>query len=211
MLDGNMDVNEDDLDNAESEGEVDQAAERLSQICKYSHKIIKKYVVNGMITLQDGPQLHKLVDQRDYRIICILEVYSQNKNEDDFLENVGLLTQVIKEQKEQEKEDGEDGDEDGDVEQVYSNDDERREGMSDVGINEGPASPQEEEMKDSFEMTIDQAINLNYLERDAGEWSIGQQKEGNRRVKMTYNVYKQGEDLKDFGNSLDRLFKKAFK
>lgn len=55
MLDGNMDVNEDDLDNAESEGEVDQAAERLSQICKYSHKIIKKYVVNGMITLQDGP------------------------------------------------------------------------------------------------------------------------------------------------------------
>lgn len=80
---------------------------------------------------------------------------------------------MIKEQKEQEKEDGEDGDEDGDVEQVYSNDDERREGMSDVGINEGPASPQEEEMKDSFEMTIDQAINLNYLERDAGEWSIG--------------------------------------
>ena len=43
-------------------------------------------------------------------------MYSQNKNEDDFLENVGLLTQVIKEQKEQEKEDGEDGEEDGDVE-----------------------------------------------------------------------------------------------
>ena len=56
-----------------------------------------------MITLQDGPQLHNLVDARDYRIICILEVYSQNKNEDDFLENLGLLTQVIKEQKEQEE------------------------------------------------------------------------------------------------------------
>lgn len=53
-----------------------------------------------MITLTDGPQLHNLVDARDYRIICILEVYSQNKNEDDFLENLGLLTQVIKEQKE---------------------------------------------------------------------------------------------------------------
>ena len=83
--------------------EKDQATARLQQICRYSHKILRKYVVNGMITLQDGPQLHNLVDARDYRIICILEVYSQNKNEDDFLENLGLLTQVIKEQKEQEE------------------------------------------------------------------------------------------------------------
>ena len=72
--------------------EVDQAAERLEQICRYSHKILRKYVTNGMITMQDGPQLHHLVEQRDYRIICILEVYSQNKKEDDFLENLGLLT-----------------------------------------------------------------------------------------------------------------------
>jgi len=106
ILDGGMDQNDDgdeyqpDLDDDEQNEEVDQAAQRLEQICRYSHKILKKYVVNGMITLQDGPQLHNLVDARDYRIICILEVYSQNKNEDDFLENLGLLTQVIKEQKE---------------------------------------------------------------------------------------------------------------
>ena len=55
-----------------------------------------------MIALCDGPKLHALVDSRDYRIICILEVYSQNKNEDDFLENLGLLTQVIKEAEEME-------------------------------------------------------------------------------------------------------------
>jgi len=40
------------------------------------------------------------VEAKDYRIICILEVYSQNKNEDDFLENLGLLSQVIREQEE---------------------------------------------------------------------------------------------------------------
>ena len=51
-----------------------------------------------MISFADGPQLHNLVEAKDYRIICILEVYSQNKNEDDFLENLGLLSQVIREQ-----------------------------------------------------------------------------------------------------------------
>ena len=42
------------------------------------------------------------MEAKDYRIICILEVYSQNKNEDDFLENLGLLSQVIREQEENE-------------------------------------------------------------------------------------------------------------
>ena len=73
------------------------AAVSIDQICRYSHKILRKYVVNGMIDLVDGPQLHNLVDARDYRIICIMEVFSQNKNEDDFLENLGLLSQVMKE------------------------------------------------------------------------------------------------------------------
>ena len=112
ILDGGMNSHDDGdeyqpgMEDDELNEEVDQAAQRLQQICRYSHKILKKYVVNGMITLQDGPQLHNLVDARDYRIICILEVYSQNKNEDDFLENLGLLTQVIKEQKELEDKEG---------------------------------------------------------------------------------------------------------
>ena len=52
------------------------ATNSIDQICKYSHKILRKYVVNGMIDLVDGPQLHNLVDARDYRIICIMEVFS---------------------------------------------------------------------------------------------------------------------------------------
>jgi len=76
MLDGGMDEYQPEIEDEEPNPEFDQAAQRLEQICRYSHKILKKYVVNGMITLQDGPQLHNLVDARDYRIICILEVYS---------------------------------------------------------------------------------------------------------------------------------------
>ena len=32
-----------------------QAEARLAQICKYSHKILRKYIVNGMISFADGP------------------------------------------------------------------------------------------------------------------------------------------------------------
>ena len=44
-----------DIEDEDDDEEVDQAAERLEKICRYSHKILKKYVVNGMINLQDGP------------------------------------------------------------------------------------------------------------------------------------------------------------
>lgn len=136
--------------------EVSQAAERLDQICKYSHKILKKYVVNGMITLQDGPQLHNLVEARDYRIICILEVYSQNKNEDDFLENLGLLTQVLKDQGElEDKENSERG--------SYS-----------AGDDEVPGADVQEDavQNDSFTLKIEEATGKGFLNLDAAKWSI---------------------------------------
>jgi hypothetical protein len=50
-----------------------------------------------MIKMADGPQFHDLVENWDYRMICILEVYTQNRNEDDFLENLGILGELIKE------------------------------------------------------------------------------------------------------------------
>ena len=33
-------------------------------------------------------------------MICILEVYTQNRNEDDFLENLGILGELLREQEE---------------------------------------------------------------------------------------------------------------
>ena len=80
---------------------VRKAEEKIVQICRYSHKILRKYVVNGMIQVSDGPEFHTMVNNRDYRILCIMEVYSQNKNEDDFLENLGLLSQVIRQEREE--------------------------------------------------------------------------------------------------------------
>ena len=80
----------------DDEQEIDHSAAYLQDIKKYSHKILRKYVVNGMISFHDGPDLHNVVSQKDIRIFRIMEVYSQNKNEDDFLENLGVLSQVIK-------------------------------------------------------------------------------------------------------------------
>jgi len=88
-----------------------------------------------------------LVDARDYRIICILEVYSQNKNEDDFLENLGLLTQVIKEQKELEEKEGDPI--------SYSGDED---------FNEMDPTTEDQVQNDSFTLTMEEATENGFIE-----------------------------------------------
>jgi hypothetical protein len=61
--------------------------------------------MTGMISYADAPAFHNLVDSKDYRMICIFEVFSQNRQEDDFLENLALIAQIIKEQEPQNSED----------------------------------------------------------------------------------------------------------
>jgi hypothetical protein len=82
---------EDDYDDAD--GEMD-----LNKVIEYQHKILRKYTMTGMISYSDAPQLHDMVDNRNYRMICIFEVLTQNRIESDFLENLGLLSQVAREQ-----------------------------------------------------------------------------------------------------------------
>ena len=38
-----------------NDDDADRAEQRLAQICRYSHKILRKYIVNGMISFADGP------------------------------------------------------------------------------------------------------------------------------------------------------------
>lgn len=58
--------------------------------------------MTGMISYSDAPCLHDMVDNRNYRMICIFEVLTQNRLESDFLENLGLIVQVNREQNEEE-------------------------------------------------------------------------------------------------------------
>jgi len=57
--------------------------------------------MTGMISYADAPAFHNLVDGKDYRMICVFEVFSLNRQEDDFLENLALIAQIIKEQEPQ--------------------------------------------------------------------------------------------------------------
>ena len=50
-----------------------------------------------MIYYADAPAFHNLVEKRDYRIICICEAFCENRSEDEFIENLALLGQIIKE------------------------------------------------------------------------------------------------------------------
>ena len=58
--------------------------------------------MTGMISYADAPAFHNLVDKQDYRIVCCFEVFSLNRSEDDFLENLALIAQIIKEQEQNE-------------------------------------------------------------------------------------------------------------
>ena len=57
--------------------------------------------MTGMISTSDAPAYHSLVENRDYRIVCIFEVFSQNRCEEDFLESLALIAQIIKAEAEQ--------------------------------------------------------------------------------------------------------------
>lgn len=61
---------------------------------EYQHKILRKYAMLGMIQYSAVPFFHCLVNNRDYKMICIFEVFALNRNEDDFLENLGILNEI---------------------------------------------------------------------------------------------------------------------
>jgi len=63
--DGDLDEEEQDDDS----GEMD-----LQKVIEYQHKILRKYTMTGMISPGDAPCLHDMVDNRNYRMICIFEV-----------------------------------------------------------------------------------------------------------------------------------------
>lgn len=56
----------------------------------------------GMVEYSDAPFFHEMVDQRDYKMISIFEVFAINRNEDDFLENLGLFAQLLMDSDEEE-------------------------------------------------------------------------------------------------------------
>ena len=51
----------------------------------------------GLIQYADAPIFHDMVDQRDYKMISIFEVFAINRNGEDFLENLGLFAQLVME------------------------------------------------------------------------------------------------------------------
>jgi hypothetical protein len=74
------------------EGDEDDYIGDIDGIMQYQHKILRKYAMLGMIKYCAVPYFHNLVTCRDYKMICIFEVFAQNRNEDDFLENLGFYS-----------------------------------------------------------------------------------------------------------------------
>lgn len=63
--------------------------------------------MRGLIKYSDSPIFHEMVDSKDYKMISIFEVFAVNRDEDDFLENLGLLAQIYLEDTDTHDNDGE--------------------------------------------------------------------------------------------------------
>ena len=91
---------EEEEENLQIEDNPDESGdnEDINSIIQYQHKILGKYTMMGLIQYADAPFFHDMVDQRDYKMISVFEVFAINRNEDDFLENLDLFKQLVMEQ-----------------------------------------------------------------------------------------------------------------
>lgn len=64
------------------------AANRFIQ---QQHRIIRKYGINGHLSLSDVAFFHNLINNGNYLIISAFEVFALNKDPKDFLENLRLI------------------------------------------------------------------------------------------------------------------------
>jgi hypothetical protein len=79
-----------DIDDHDEDIEDMEYIEDIDGIMQFQHKILRKYAMLGMIKYTAVPYFHQLVTNRDYKMICIFEVFALNRSEDDFLENLGI-------------------------------------------------------------------------------------------------------------------------
>ena len=86
---GNM-LHQVNIDDPDDEIEDMEYIEDIDGIMQFQHKILRKYAMLGMIKYTAVPYFHQLVTTRDYKMICIFEVFALNRSEDDFLENLGI-------------------------------------------------------------------------------------------------------------------------
>mmetsp|Transcript_17232 Transcript_17232/g.29017 ORF Transcript_17232/g.29017 Transcript_17232/m.29017 type:complete len:316 (-) Transcript_17232:39-986(-) len=78
----------------EEDEEEQEYIQDIDGIMIFQHKILRKYAMLGMIHYSTMPFFHQLVKIRDYKMISIFEVFAQNRNEDDFLNNLEVLDDI---------------------------------------------------------------------------------------------------------------------
>lgn len=155
--------------------------------------------MTGMISYADAPAFHNLVDNKDYRMICIFEVFSQNRQEDDFLENLALIAQIIKEQEHQNS-----------VEEVIGNHQMQSAGTQlnqrDEYLNneDQPANVSE----DIFLTEVESLGAEGLVGEDMEQWLREKYEEKDKMLNSVFNTFKQTNDRPDFVNSLNRLYQK---
>lgn len=178
----------------QQEGEEDpEYQDDLEGIIQFQHQILRKYAVQGIFKYSALPLFHTLVKNRDYKMVCIFEVFAQNRNVDDFLENLGIYQQQ-RAPENQEEEQGMDP-------QVLSQEEQLPQ-LPDANENVEP--PEEQEDPD---LAILKQVRAR-LSDEVYAYHCQKLQEGERKTLMLLKCFKSTNDEDDFVHSMKRLFNK---
>ena len=119
-------------------------------------------------------------------MICIFEVFSQNRQEDDFLENLALIAQIIKEQEQQ----------NNSVEEVTGQ------------IYDPPIEIAKPETVHPFLLEVETLGAERLIDEQMERWLRERHDEKNKMLNSVFKTFRQTGDRPDFVNSLNRLYRK---
>ncbi|CDW71526.1 UNKNOWN [Stylonychia lemnae] len=161
--------------------------EDIQSIIEYQHKILRKYCMMGMIQYADAPLFHDMVDQRDYKMISIFEVFAINRNGEDFLENLGLFAQLVMEQ----------------------------EGVEDQNqlIDQKADEVEEISQEDELDLTNPKIQVLNQVRGQLTEqefkWVVQAVNDNLKNINTIIQVFTMMKDMNDLVHSIKKLYSKS--
>jgi len=77
-----------------------------STFIEQQHRIIKRFCCNAKIPVADGAKFHQEINECNTMLIGCFEVFAMNRNEEDFLENLTVVADLLKQSNDTESPDG---------------------------------------------------------------------------------------------------------
>ena len=107
MSDETVDEEDEEYEGEESEYEGEEEEEEetaqegtedkaMDLFLEQQHRIVRRFSINAKITIADGAKFHQLINECNPFVISSFEVFALNRNEQDFLESLHIISDILK-------------------------------------------------------------------------------------------------------------------